>query len=113
MVTPRTICLFVMLLFGIGAIGYGYYSTEYITNKGPDDLGIQSYVAAYLTEKYGALEKGNSLCIQITDFKPDQPRGKKGQYTIACTYKGQHLTVQAYYADGKFYGWKDFPSISK
>jgi hypothetical protein len=112
MVTYRTTILFVLLLFGIGAIGYGYISSEYITNKGPDDFWTNSYVAAYLREKYGE-PNGQGMRIRITDFKPDEPRGKKGLYTISCTYKGNDVTIETYYNGGKWYNWKDFPSNSK
>lgn len=112
MVTYRTIILFVLLLFGIGVIGYGYISTEYITNKGPDDFETDSYVAAYLREKYGE-PNGQGMRILITDFKPDERNGKKGLYTISCTYKGRDITVEAYYYGGKFYNWRDFPSGAK
>ena len=90
-------------------IGYGYIDSEYIINKGPDDVMAKSHVAAYLRYKYGDFD-GNRMMTRITDFKPDEPQGKKGLYTIACSYKGRHLIVQTYYDGGDFYNWRDFPS---
>ncbi len=109
-ITYRTPILLVILLFFIGIFGYGYYSIQYITNKGPADFWTQSYTAAYLRYKFGEMSKGDGMRNQITDFKPDQPNGKSGLYTIKSYYKGQNITVQTYYDRGKYYNWTNFPT---
>lgn len=109
MVTYRTVILFILLLFGIAVIGFDYINTEFIINKGPDDYMVYSHVAAYLRWKYGEPNK-DAMRIQIVGFKPDQPKAKKGLYTVLCTYKGRDVTVQAHYEGGEYDDWTDFPS---
>jgi hypothetical protein len=98
MIRPRTVALFIVLLVGIGIITYGELYTEYVSNKGPDDLGADEYAQAFLKYKYGSLEGSSS--VQIQSFSASGTGNKIGVYTISVNYNGSRDLIKFKY-DGK------------
>jgi len=80
---------------------YQLLSVEFITNKGPDDLGAQTFAEKYLNDKYG--KHDGTMCINIINFEPKESDKNEGIYSINCTYNGVSTTIHAYY-NGKEFG---------